>query len=219
MARTLTFLHTSPVHITTFDRLLADLAPEIPIQHIVNESLLQDARADGISAKLKMRVRQELDSASANGAAVILCTCSTIAGCAEEAGQADGIPVLRIDRPMAQQAVAIGGRILIAAVLASTLAPTHALLLDAARQAGKTVTLIDLLCTDAWDHFERGDLPAYHAVIARQLRKAAPGGDVIVLAQASMAGAADLCADLPIPILSSPRLGLEAAIRAYRAFP
>jgi hypothetical protein len=32
-----------------------------------------------------------------------------------------------------------------------------------------------------------------------------------------MAGAAALCADLPIAILSSPRLGLEAAIQIYRA--
>ena len=35
---------------------------------------------------------------------------------------------------------------------------------------------------------------------------------MIVLAQASMAGAAALCPDLAIPILSSPRLGLEAAL-------
>jgi hypothetical protein len=42
-------------------------------------------------------------------------------------------------------------------------------------------------------------------------------GDVVVLAQASMAGAAPLCAGLPLPVLSSPSLGLEAALAAYRA--
>ncbi len=43
-------------------------------------------------------------------------------------------------------------------------------------------------------------------------------GDVIVLAQASMAPAAQLCSDLSVPVLSSPRLGAEAAIEAYRTF-
>jgi len=35
----------------------------------------------------------------------------------------------------------------------------------------------------------------------------------------SEVNAADLCADLSIPILSSPRLGLEAALQIYWAFP
>jgi len=47
---------------------------------------------------------------------------------------------------------------------------------------------------------------------------AARAFDVIVLAQASMAAAEPFCADLPCPVLSSPRLGLLAAINAYRAY-
>gem|GEM_PF-6107896 len=34
-----------------------------------------------------------------------------------------------------------------------------------------------------------------------------------------MAGAADLLSDLPVPVLSSPRIGLQAAIAAYRNLP
>jgi len=48
------------------------------------------------------------------------------------------------------------------------------------------------------------------------LREGAAGFDCIVLAQASMAGAADLLQGLPIPVLSSPRIGMEAAVTAYR---
>jgi hypothetical protein len=148
---------------------------------------------------------------------VVLCTCSTIGGCAEELGRTADAPVLRVDRAMAERAIALGPRILVAAALASTLKPTRALLLDAAARAGKAVQLSELLCDAAWERFERGDQPGYLAAIAERLRAAAVSADAIVLAQASMAGAADLCADLPIPILSSPRLGLEAALRAYYA--
>jgi hypothetical protein len=145
----------------------------------------------------------------------VLCTCSTIGGCAEEIGRSAGAPVLRVDRAMAERAVELGPRILVAAALASTLEPTRALLLDAAARAGKTVRIGEVLCDSAWPHFERGDHAGYFAAIAECLRGVASDADVIVLAQASMAGAAALCADLPVPILSSPRLGLEAAIRAY----
>ena len=40
---TITFLHTSPVHIKTFNALVDKLAPDIPVRHIVDESLLQEA--------------------------------------------------------------------------------------------------------------------------------------------------------------------------------
>ncbi|WP_437305684.1 aspartate/glutamate racemase family protein [Sorangium sp. So ce388] len=217
MTRTLTFLHTSPVHIATFDRLLAEMAPTIPARHVVDEGLLRDARASGLTPEVTRRIDQAILSAMAGGSAVVLCTCSTIGGCAERAGQSAGHPVLRVDRAMAERAVAAGGRILVAATLASTIAPTRELLLEVAHQAGRTLAITEALFADAWPHFERGDHARYRQAIAARLRDAAPTADAIVLAQASMADAAASCPDLPVPVFSSPRPGLEAAIRAYRA--
>ncbi len=218
MTKTLTFLHTSPAHIPTFDRLLAEIGANVPARHIVDESLLSEARAAGaITPDLERRIAAALEGAVEANAGVVLCTCSTIGGCAEDLGRTISAPVLRVDRAMAERAVALGPRILLVAAVASTLAPTRALLLDAAAHAGKTVQLSELLCDTAWRHFELGDQAGYLAAIAERIRDAAVDVDAIVLAQASMAGAAELCADLPIPILSSPRLGLEAALRAYFA--
>jgi len=215
MTKTLAFLHTSPVHIATFDRLLAEISPGVAARHMVDESLLDEARAVGaITPALEQRIAAALHAASGSDAAVVLCTCSTIGGSAEAAGTRVGRVVLRVDRPMAERAVALGGRILVAAALASTLAPTRVLILDAARAAGKPIELRELLCESAWPFFERGDLAGYAQAIGDRLRLGASDADVIVLAQASMAVAAPLCADLGIPILSSPRLGLEAALAA-----
>ena len=84
MPKTLTFLHTSPVHMGTFDRLLAELAPDIPVQHIVDESLLDEARAQGeITPALNERVRLTIMDAVDEQAGVVLCTCSTIGASAE----------------------------------------------------------------------------------------------------------------------------------------
>jgi Asp/Glu/hydantoin racemase len=43
------------------------------------------------------------------------------------------------------------------------------------------------------------------------------GADVVVLAQASMAPAAGLLADLPVPVLTSPRSAVARAVELARA--
>jgi hypothetical protein len=217
MSRSLTFLHTSPVHVQTFDELVAELAPDIPVRHIVDASLLQEACAAGVvTPELARRIQAIILDAVAAGAAVVLCTCSTIGGRAERVGAESGETVLRIDRPMADRAVALGDRIVVLAALPSTIGPTSELLQDAAWQAGKEIEILEILCESAWARFEQGDGTGYLQEIAARIQEGCLMGDVIVLAQASMAGAITLVPDLPIPVLSSPRLGLDAAISAYR---
>ncbi len=217
MPDTITFLHTSPVHVKTFNTLVDKLSFDIPIKHIVDESLLQEAIDQGqITPALAQRIGDTIRSAEAEGAKVILCTCSTIGDCAENTANLNHNTVIRVDRPMAEKAVAIGTRIIVAATLQSTIEPTISLILDSAAKVGKEVELVALLCELAWAKFEQGDQDGYIEDIATDLRQVASQGDVIVLAQASMAGAANLCSDLPVPILSSPSLGLKAAIAAYQ---
>jgi hypothetical protein len=215
--KTLTFLHTSPVHIATFNGLLAEIDPTIPVKHVVDESLLRDAQINGITPDLEQRIHKIIFDAMADDAAVVVCTCSTIGGCAEQAKDRAGRLVVRVDRAMAERAVASGERVIVVAAMASTLAPTRELIQEVADQQGRAVSISEVLCEGAWDHFERGNQTEYLASVAACVHESASTGDVIVLAQASMAGATALCSDLSIPILSSPRLGLEAALRAYRS--
>ena len=212
----LTLFHTAATNEPLFASLLNDIAPDIPARHIVDETLLPYAREHGVNEQLQQRVADTILGAISEGSEVVLCTCSTIGGCAEAVQSRTEKTVQRVDRAMAEKAVNTGSRIIVAATLATTLAPTCELVRDAAAKAGKDVQLIEVLCASAWPKFEAGDREGYFAAIAAELRNVATQGDVVVLAQASMAGAAALCADLPIPVLSSPRLGLEAAVNAYR---
>jgi hypothetical protein len=96
MTKTLTFLHTAPAHIATFDRLCSELAPGVPTRHVVDESLLRDAREAGtITPELAQRVSLALSDAAEAGAGMILCTCSTIGGCAENVGRVISTLALR----------------------------------------------------------------------------------------------------------------------------
>jgi hypothetical protein len=212
----LAFVHTAAGNVATFERLLKELDPTIPATHLLDESLLKDARAFGITTELAERIHRTLADAATDDTALVVCTCSTIGQCAEETVLPSGQRVMRVDRAMAEQAVAIGSRIIVAAALESTLTPTTNLIRAVAAEQGRRVTIHTVLCVRAWERFEADDQAGYWAEIARALHQTDFEGDVIVLAQASMAGAAALCTDLPIPILSSPRLGLEAALAAYR---
>jgi hypothetical protein len=217
MPKAITFFHTSAIHINTFSDLIQSLAPDVPIRHIVNEDLLRETREAGqVTLGLAKRIQDTLMNVANGETDVILCTCSTIGAAAEQSGLLSNSTIIRVERPMAERAVELGSRIVVVATLASTLIPTKELILAAAQQAGKTVEISEWLCESAWTKFEAGDQEGYLEEIARFLPEVAPKGEVIVLAQASMAPAVDLCAGLSTPVLSSPRLGVEAALKAYR---
>lgn len=216
--RALTFFHTAQPNIALFGGLMAELAPEIPVRHVLEPEPLARAVAAGkVTREVALYTEQRVLAALADAPAVLVCTCSTIGGVIDHLAH-PRIPLLRIDRPMAREAVAAGNRVLIAACLESTVEPTRELVESAAweRHPFPTFSSQIVRLFDAWPHYQRGDLAAYHARIAERLREAAPGFDAIVLAQASMAGAAGLLGDLGIPVLASPRTGTRAVVKFYR---
>ncbi|MGV9564141.1 aspartate/glutamate racemase family protein [Streptomyces sp. NPDC003480] len=203
----LALLHTSPVHIPVFEALRNASHPGLELTHLVAGELLDRARADGPQA-VAGDVRELLGRAVAAGACAVLCTCSTIGGVAERAGV--GVPVLRVDRPMAAAAVAAGPRIVVLAALASTLEPTVALIRDEA--GGRPVRVRTMVVEGAWDLFEAGDASGYVRAVALAA-DTVTDADAIVLAQASMASARRFARTV-VPVLASPGPGLAAAAAA-----
>ena len=213
MKDALAFLHTAQVHVPTFERLVRRIEPGLHVRHVVREELLADARVVGVDdAGLVSRVHEAMHEAASEGAKVVVCTCSTIGAIAERTPTGDAFRALRIDRAMADRAVRTGPRVLIAAALESTLAPTKALVLSAAQDAGIAVQPAVLFVEDAWPHFEAGDSVRYIETLASAIRAASAEADVVVLAQASMAPVADALADLGIDMLSSPAPGTAHAV-------
>lgn len=212
---TIGFLHTAEVHIVTFRALLAEVAPGLSDVTVVDADLLSDARRAGVDDAVRARLKGRLDELAGHHVDVIVCTCSTLSGEAESLGPVAGVPVVRVDRPMAEAAVAQGGRIALVAALASTLGPTRTLLEQAAASKGVAAHVVDTPCLEAWELFEHGDVDGYLARLADHVRDTARGGEVdtVVLAQASMAPiASTVASDVDVPVLSSPRLAVERAV-------
>jgi len=209
------FLHTSPVHVETFDRLIKAADPDLRAEHIVAEPLLRDAQRVGVNdPPLVQSVHDAMTDATARGATVVVCTCSTIGGIAERTPSRPGLRFARIDRAMADRAVRLGPRILVVTALRSTIESTSQLIDESAAALRVDVQLQKLWVEGAWPHFERGDHAAYIDAVVAALRAAPREYDVVVLAQASMADAADALQDLGVEVLSSPRLGVQALLAA-----
>ncbi|MET8904222.1 aspartate/glutamate racemase family protein [Streptomyces sp. NPDC004538] len=207
----LALLHTSPVHVPVFDALRDAAHPGLELRHYVDAGLLERARREGPEA-VTDAVRGVVRRAVGEGARAVLCTCSTIGAVAEGAAAGAGVPVLRVDRPMAAAAVAAGPRVVVLAALKSTLAPTAGLVEEEARRAGRAVRLRTRLVEGAWARFEAGDTGGFLRLVA-EAAEAVAGADVIVLAQASMAPARE-SARTRVPVLASPAPGLAAGAEA-----
>ncbi|HYP98408.1 MAG TPA: hypothetical protein VER96_07025 [Polyangiaceae bacterium] len=212
----LAFLHTAQLHVETFGLLARQVDDSVFVRHEVRPDLLAMAMTAGVPPEqVQTAVSVVLRELSRDGARVILCTCSTLGGLAE-ATVVPGCTVLRVDRPVAEQAVSSGRRILVVAALPTALLQTRSLLREVADDGHRAPEIVDILCERAWLFFERGDTAAYLAAVADSINCAASSGDLILLAQASMAPVAQLLRRSDVHVLSSPRLGVEAAFAAYR---
>src|SRR5262249_40967004 len=152
------------------------------------DSLIKDVIAHGelrpITAR---RVVQHVVAAEDAGAEFIMVTCSSIGRAVETAAKVASVPVLRVDQPMADRAVATAGRIGVIATLSTTLEPTADLLRRRAAAAGKNIDLTLRLCEGAFDALMIGDATTHDAIVAAALRELTSQVDIIALAQASMA--------------------------------
>jgi hypothetical protein len=205
---TLTLLHTAPVHRASFDALRDRIAPRARLTHLVREDFLTRAQG-GIDPGLAAEIKEAVQTTDGP----VLCTCSTIGDVARQAG------ALRIDQPMMQAAARAGGPILLVYCLNSTWAPSLALLEEELALEGTPQKVHPLFLGDYWPRFEAGETEAFTAIIATATREAVgrvPDLACVVLAQASMAGAAPRLRDLNLPVLASPELALRAGLALQR---
>ena len=209
---TVGFVHTVLTLAATFDALADELVPEAERFHIADDSLLGVTRRTGsLTPATRRRVLGYVESAAEAGADLVVVTCSSIGPAVDASRDFVPVPVLRIDEPMADEAVRTGSRIGVLATLATTLEPTAELVERRARAARRAVVVVPRLCEGAFDALQAGDRERHDEIVREGLRETVRDVDVIVLAQASMARVADGLPDdeKTVPILSSPRLGMQ----------
>ncbi len=210
--KTLGLIHTSATLVPVFQQLCTQYLPGVQVFNIVDDSLIKNViRNNALLPETARRVVDYAGSAEAAGADFILYTCSSIGAAVETAARLTSVPVLRVDQPMADQAVRTGKRIGVIATLPTTLEPTSDLVKRRAAAAGKEIELQSRLCEGAFDALMRGDTETHDRMVAEALKELSSQVDVIVLAQASMARVVEGLneADKKVPILSSPAIAIQ----------
>ncbi|RZK49422.1 MAG: Asp/Glu/hydantoin racemase, partial [Hymenobacter sp.] len=182
--KTLGLIHTSATLVPVFQQLCAEHLPGVQVFNIVDDSLVKTITREGaLTPAVARRVVSYVTSAEAGGADYVLVTCSSIGAAVEQAAGLTGVPVLRVDQPMADEAVRTGRRIGVIATLPTTLGPTTDLVRRRAALAGQAIELTAVLCEGAFD-----------ALVAAALKDLVTKADVVLLAQASMARVVDTLA-------------------------
>ncbi len=210
--KTLGLVHTSATLVPVFAQLCQAKLPGVNVFNIADDSLVKGILASGrLTPQIARRVASYLESAELAGADYILVTCSSIGPAVEAAAQLIGVPVLRVDQPMADQAVATGHRIGVIATLRTTLEPTADLIARRAALAGRSVHIVSHLCEGAFEALMSGDAARHDALVATALKELAGQVEVVVLAQASMARvlASLPAAELRAPVLASPGIAVD----------
>jgi Asp/Glu/hydantoin racemase len=205
------FIHTVGFLVDSFRERMRAAHPEVDSFHILNESLLQDLLRGAPKTFIYRRVVAQIVLAAEAGADLIVVTCSSTSPAVNIARQVVQQPILKIDDPMAAEAVRRGPRIGLLCTASSTVGPSSALLEEHAAGQRRAVAITPLVRAEAYDALIAGDRARHDEIVRMAAVALAPTVDVVVLAQASLAHLqAELVTALSVPVLASPPLLMQA---------
>jgi aspartate/glutamate racemase len=218
MATRIAVIHTAASAMKLVGDQFKEVLPEAEVINILDDSIVPDAvKAGKIDHNLAERMYTHFSAAEKSGAEVIMLACSTVGETADVARQLIPTPITRIDDAMCEKAVTLGKRIGVLATVASTLAPTTRLIQRKAVEAGKDVELKTRLVEGAWQILTNGDMATHDDMVIKAVKELARDSDVVVLAQATISRVLPQLGDIGVPVLSSPRLGVERVKQMLQA--
>ena len=119
MGKKVFMIHTSAVSYNELRGLFAKHLPGVQVQSIIDDSLLEEVKTVGhITPDIIGRMCAYFRIAEQQGADLIFNQCSSVGEAAEIAAKTVNVPMLRVDRPMAEKAVQLGKRIAVVATVA-----------------------------------------------------------------------------------------------------
>ncbi len=213
MPARIAFLHTVADLDESFRAMTADRLPDAQVDAVVRPDLLASTLEHGRLLDETVAEVARLVHEAARDHDLVMVTCSTLGPAVDAVADEVEVPVLRVDTAMAQTAVDGHDRIGVLATLSTTLEPTTALLRHIARRLGQDPVIESVLCEGAFDAARAGRQDEHDAQVAGAIIDLASRVDVVVLAQASMAGALGPGVEVGVDVLTSPSLALDALAR------
>ena len=218
MERKVAVIHTTVVTCDGINSRLKALVPDAEVMNIVDDSLLNDVKKEGMLTKeVTRRLLTYALEAQDWGAELILNACSSVGEGVDVIRPLLKIPYLNIDEPMARSAVEKGEKIAVYGTVKTTLEPSARLISHIAEAEKKKVVVDSYLASDAFEALTvEKNQEKHNQILEALIRDTGKQYDVLVLAQASMSVLIPCLADITKPILSSMDSGVEAAAKALK---
>jgi len=191
---------------------LKEQVPGVRVEFITDSTLLADVRANkGPSQAVIDRMTLYAKAAEVSGADLIVNSCSTVGEVADIYEKAVSIPVMKVDLPMARQAVSLGTKIALIATVETTLGPSQRLIEKEGAKVGKVMECTQYLQNPAWDALQAGHPEEHNRILMESIRELDKMGyDAIVMAQVSMRALLPELEDVKTPLLCSFFTGYQA---------
>lgn len=188
----ITLLHTvESVYCSFKGEILKRINFPAEITSLVDEFLVTNAQKKGyFPPENKQKLYLDMLSAQAENPDAIVVTCSSLTPFVNEIRSFFSVPIICIDERMCRDAANEGTRIAVLATAPTTVEPTVTRIQGEADKIGKQVEIKALLDMDAMSLLKAGDVAGHDARLVA-LSEKVKDYDVIVLAQASMATAAE----------------------------
>lgn len=203
-------IHTFLYSVEALKELFAELIPEVEMINIIDDSLLKEVLANGGPTPAVVRricnYAQELENL---GCDVILNQCSSVGEAADIAQKLISIPYIKVDSPMACEAIRLGKKIGMVATAYTTLGPSVRLVETTIKELGSDAVVNECFADGAYDALlNEGNKAKHDEILMATIDKACAENDVVCLAQGSMISLLEKCKDKPVPVIHSFRSGV-----------
>jgi aspartate/glutamate racemase len=208
-------IHATALAVAPIQSAFRQHWPEARLMNVLDDSLSVDRTAAGtLTTAMTQRFLDLASYTQRAGCQAILFTCSAFGPAIEAAGQAVGMPTLKPNEAMFDDALSRspdqGAKIGLLATFEASIESMSTELMAMAEQLNKTIVVHSVFVPEAMQDLAQGNVDAHHRKIAEAAR-VLDGCDVVMLAQFSMAAAqATVQAVLQCPVLSSPECAVLA---------
>jgi Asp/Glu/hydantoin racemase len=211
-ARRIALISATPHASAAVERAFSRVYPEAELWNLLDDRLIQDAEAlDEVTPELQARMGRLIDHALAERADGVLLTSSMYGFVARAHPARATTPIFGPDDASVAAVLSTGvRRVVVLASLPMALRDSTTRLLEAAARRSQTVDAVPVLAQDVLADETPGVIDARHVELLTDslldaMRGSRPGVDAILLAQYSLAPAADTLQHATgIPVFSGP---------------
>lgn len=210
--KTLGIIHAATLTVPTLAAFAKEIIPGVEVMNAADDTVQRDNLRAPVGVIPKRNyykfatLARFLEEAEVD---MIMLACSTFNSAVNVATPMITVPMLQIDRPMMEKAVATGSRIGLLGTLPSTMPASERLLRECARDADKKIEVVSILNDKAFQILQTGDAQRHNAMLLEDIKRLSEEVDCIVLAQASMSGLEAEVNGNKVPVYTSPRLAFE----------